>query len=42
MLVSDGSMDDTRAAGSAELGTRVVHPDEFEVPGADMTNAPKL
>jgi DNA polymerase-3 subunit epsilon len=31
MLVSDGSMDGTKAASAADLGTRVVHPDEFEV-----------
>jgi DNA polymerase-3 subunit epsilon len=31
MLVSDGSMDGTKAACAAELGTRVVDPDEFEV-----------
>ena len=31
MLVSDGSMDGTKAACAAELGTRVVHPDEFEI-----------
>jgi|BarGraNGADG00212_1021973.scaffolds.fasta_scaffold36209_2 DNA polymerase-3 subunit epsilon len=30
MLVSDDSMDG-KAACAAELGTRVVHPDEFEV-----------
>jgi DNA polymerase-3 subunit epsilon len=31
MLVSDGSMDGTKAACAAELVTRVVHPDEYEV-----------
>ena len=31
MLVSDGSIDGTKAASAAQLGTRVVHPDEFEV-----------
>jgi DNA polymerase III subunit epsilon len=31
MLVSDGSMDGTKAACAAQLGTRVVDPDEFEV-----------
>lgn len=31
MLVSDGTMDGTKAANAAELGTRVVHPDQFEV-----------
>jgi hypothetical protein len=31
MLVSDGSMDGTKAACAAEFGTRVVHPDEFEI-----------
>lgn len=31
MLVSDGSMDGTKAAKARELGTRLVHPDEFEV-----------
>jgi len=31
MLVSDGSMDGTKAASAAQLGTRVVHPDQFEV-----------
>ena len=31
MLASDGSMDGITAACAAELGTRVVDPDEFEV-----------
>ena len=31
LLVSDGSMDGLKAAKARELGTRVVHPDEFEV-----------
>ncbi|MEO6144022.1 MAG: hypothetical protein ABIP19_08605, partial [Dermatophilaceae bacterium] len=31
MLVSDGSMDGTKTASAAKLGTRVVHPDQFEV-----------
>jgi DNA polymerase III subunit epsilon len=31
MLVSDGTMDGTKAASAAALGTRVVHPDEFEI-----------
>lgn len=31
MLVSDGSMDGLKAAKARALGTRVVHPDEFEV-----------
>jgi len=31
MLVSDGSMDGNKAANAAKLGTRVVHPDEFEI-----------
>lgn len=31
MLVSDGSMDGPLASCAAELGTRVVHSDEFEV-----------
>jgi DNA polymerase III subunit epsilon len=31
MLASDGSIDGTKAACAAEFGTRVVHPDEFEV-----------
>jgi DNA polymerase-3 subunit epsilon len=30
MLVSDGTMDGTKAASAAALGTRVVHPDQFE------------
>ena len=29
MLVSDGSMDGTKAASAAKLGGRVVHPDQF-------------
>jgi len=31
VLVSDGSMDGTKAATAREHGTRVVHPDDFEV-----------
>lgn len=31
MLVSDGSVDGRKAAKARDLGTRVVHPDEFEV-----------
>jgi hypothetical protein len=31
MLVSDGSMDGTKAVSATELGTRVVHPDELEM-----------
>lgn len=31
VLVSDGSMDGVKAASAAELGTRVVRPDQFEV-----------
>ncbi len=31
MLVSEGSMDGSKAACAADLGTRVVHPDEFEI-----------
>lgn len=31
ILVSDGSMDGTKAASASRLGTRVVHPDQFQV-----------
>ena len=31
MLVSDGTIDGTKAACAAALGTRVVHPDECEI-----------
>lgn len=31
MLVSDGSMDGTKVASATMLGTRVVHPDQFQV-----------
>lgn len=31
ILVSDGSMNGTKAASAAKLGTRVVHPDQYEV-----------
>ena len=31
MLVTDGSFSGTKAAKATELGTRVVHPDQFEV-----------
>jgi DNA polymerase-3 subunit epsilon len=47
ILVSDGSMDGTKAAKARELGTRVVHPDAFEVlllhvqPAIDLDPAAK-
>jgi DNA polymerase-3 subunit epsilon len=31
ILVSDGSMDGTKTASATRLGTRVVHPDQFQV-----------